>query len=934
MRHALPNSLALFWLLLAVALLPAQDYPRAQWLYYPEPVEDSQNVPRYYWSDLEIPQDVAAVRINALFDDGGEVLVDGKATRALREVPAKGVFSSQEADLTEFLPPGRHRVELSNTNGVGVGGVVCKLTVERANGELEEHFSNPETWKCAKAPSLSGGERASATPESYGDLWVAPWSGLFHVTPLACQKELQDREEKARLRLADLTDRSEIAKRLASEENPTARVEYQDGKAMIRIGEALYPAVLYSAHRYQNFANDVFTDSVRNFRNAELDLQIMGTSLRDIWKGEGQYDFSALDEWPWEALSLEPDLRILFNIDCREPPVWWMEKHPEELIVYLSPLGKTSTDDDCNKIPAPSFASELYRTQVCDFLKALVEYIEAQPWGKRVFGYRYDMGVYMEWHYYGMFYAPDDSQPMRRRFQEYVTAKYGTDAALQEAWGDSRATLKSATMSPLQERQNPRGGDLCDPVLDARLLDTMRCITEATFQTMVEGDRAIKEACGGKKLVGNFYGYFFNMPFPGPGQHPLLLQALESPYVDFTSMPPPYKLPNREFGHPQLSRGVPESYRIRNKLHVVEADTRTHVVTYGDDNNCYVRTPEETTQQLARDFVNALCTGCGFWYFDFAQGWYGDPLVGEYLKKLRPIWETRVPCQSAAQVAVVVDMDSVLYQCTDKTSADNAAADRVRYALSLAGVPCDTILSTDLEDPRLPEYKAYVFLNQVRHTPALVAQARRLRESGKSLVWLHHAGYIDEARGEGIPFMEELTGVPGIRQSDWTLKDLAEILQEDRLDGTRAVRELAEIRPALEIQAPADAGLTVTQALPPTAPGGAPRVTQAILRHPAGGGTLLALVPVINPEVLRAFLEAAGVHVYYRETDGILYANQSYVGLHLGPHGGGVRTIELPRTVQKVTQVLPEEKILSAEATDAIRLETAPNTTYLLRVEE
>ncbi len=933
MRTTLQKTLSASCLLLLAMVLPAQAYPRAQWLYYPEPVEASQNVPRYYWTDLEIPADVKAVRINALLDDGGDVLVDGRATRSFHEVPAKGVFPSQEGDLTEFLTPGRHRVELENTNVVGVGGVVCKITVERADGTLDESFSDPATWKSAKAPSLSGGEAASETPMTYGDMWAAPWSGLFHVEPLACQEEIQARREKARLRMADLTDRAEIARRLESEENPEARVEYQDGKAMIRIGDALYPAVIYSAHRYQNFANDTFTDSVRNFRDAELDLQVMGASLRDIWKGDGQYDFSALDEWPWEALSLEPDLRILFNIDCREPPVWWMEQHPEELIVYLSPLGKTSTDDDCNKIPAPSFASDLYRTQVCDYLKALVEYIEAQPWGKRVFGYRFDMGVYMEWHYYGMFYAPDDSAPMRRRFRKYVQEKYGTDEALQKAWRNPSATLASATMSPLRERQNPKGGDLCDPVQDARLLDTMHCITEAVFQTMIEGDRTIKEACGWRKLVGNFYGYFFNMPFPGPGQHPLLLQALESPCVDFHSMPPPYKTPNREFGHPQLSRGVPESYRIRNKLHIVEADTRTHTVTYGDDNNCYVRTPQETVQQLARDFVNALCTGCGFWYFDFGQGWYGDPLVGEYLKKLRPIWETWAPCQSAAEVAVVVDMDSVLYQCTDKTSADNAAADRVRYALSLAGVPCDTILSSDLEDPRLPQYKAYVFINQVRHNAALVTQARKLREMGRSLIWLHHAGYIDEAQGEGIAFMEELTGVPGIRESDWTLDDLTQILQEDRLDGTRAVRELVDIRPALEIQAPAGTALTATQSIPASTPGGAPRVTQAVLRHPAGGATLLALVPVIDPALLRGFLEAAGVHIYYRETDGILYANQSYVGLHLGPNGGGVRAIELPRTVRRVVQVLPEERLLSEEETDVIRLETSPNTTYLLRME-
>ncbi len=923
------------WVWVCVASLAwGQEYRRPWWLFYPESTAESQGVSRYYWTEFEVPEGVVSARIDFLLDDGGDVSVDGRVMEGVSSVRGGGKkYPCRRCDLTAVLTPGRHRLELRNVNGQGIGGVLAKVTLEKADGALEEFFSSPDSWRCAKESSWRGGVASSVVPSTHGDVSGGAWPRYYFLDPLYGQVESVQRERAGEARRARLRS---IRERLASEENPVVRVEYQLGRPMLRIGGDSYAPILYSSHNYQQFDDAAFGKSVSNFRDAGLHFQVMGADLKDIWRGEGEYDFSLLDFWPWDALLLDPDVRILFDVECRTAPRWWMEAHPEELIVYLDPEGRVSYAENNDKFVAPSFASDLYREELYRYLKALVEYVESQPWGKRVMGYRFDMGLYREWHYYGMSYAPDDSQPMRRKFREFLRTKYGTDEALQKAWGDPCVTLENASMATLPERRAPEGGALYDPVLDARALDTIRCITRTTVDLMVGGDKVIKAACGGRKLVGNYYGYFFGMPFSGVGQHPYLQEVLDSPYVDFCSAPPPYEAWNRDFGYAQISRGIPESFRLRGKLHVVEADTRTHVVAGA--RHCYAKTPRDTVQLLARDFMNALCVGCGFWYFDFGQGWYGDSEVGEYLKKLRPIWEERISCESAAQVAVVVDMESTLYQSCEKIYLDNAAADRVRYALTLAGAPCDTILSCDLEDPRLPDYQAYIFVNQVRHNPDLVAQARRLRDKGKTLVWLHHAGYLDEAHGAELSGMEELTGIPGIRKSDWTYKTLKQsgIPGADSLEGTRIVRYFPDydIVPALEVEVPADdSSLQVVQSLPPSNPGGARRVTQVIWRHPTGGATLLALTPFLDPMSLRRLLADAGVHLYYTGTDGILVANQGYVGLHFGEFGGGTRTVTLPRKAQRITQLLPEEKTLSSQEAEQFTFDSKPNTTYLFRVE-
>ncbi|MGN0866369.1 MAG: hypothetical protein ACI4SG_01655 [Oligosphaeraceae bacterium] len=912
MKRAL-LALTMLWFL--VTTLAAQTPLRPLWLHYPEEDKEGVMKPRYFWTEVEIPQDAVRVRVNYHVDDAGVLTVDGRTVADVRQPanPEKSILS-YEADVTALLTPGRHRMVFQNINKGGPGGVICKLTILRKDGGIQEVFTQPETWLCSREAPEEGGMETAVAPLPQGDATSYPWAAQFDLEPLFGHQEETARRRARELRLEK---HSALRAQLAEEEASDASVEYSRGLPMIRIGETLYPAILYSCHNYQDLNNEAFVRSVSNFRDARLDLQIMGTSINKVWKGPGQYDFSCMDFWPYDALVLEPDVRFLFDIDCRNTPDWWLAAHPEEQIVYLSPEGELTRGDNAGKYIAPSFASELYQKDLFQFLDALVKYVESQPWSKRVFGYRFDLGIYMEWHYYGMAFGPDDSQPMRRRFQQFLREKYGTDQALQKAWGRQDVTLETAIMAPFQDRKNPAGNTLYDPVKDIQALDTVNCITQVTVNLLLQGDKVIKEACQGRKLVGNFYGYFFGMPYPAVGQHPFLQKVLDSPYVDFTSSPPPYGQWNRDYGQAQFYRGIPHSYPLRNKLHMVEADTRTHETTYGVSNHCYTRTPEETIPLLARDFAQALCQRSGFWYFDFGRGWYQAPLVGEYLKKLRGIWEAPYDCTGVAKVAMVVDMESVCYQSSDKVRGDSVAADRLCAELSQAGVPYDVILSSDLDNPALPDYQFYLFANQVRHTPALVEQAQALRRKGKTLFWLHHAGWLDEIQGAGLSFMEELTGF-SLRETYWA----APVPTVKYADGTLATspfREVPRLFPALAIQDPDAAPILFIDQ----------DVVLAEKENPWGGRDYLATYPIFPAQLLKQLFRKDGIHVYCPDPDTVIYANQSYLGVHVKE--AGPRHLQLPRKCRLV-QLLPEEAVLAEEVQDYV-LDLPANTTVLLRME-
>ena len=707
----------------------------------------------------------------------------------------------------------------------------------------------------------------------------------------------------------------------SAEPKPVAKVEYHLGKPMINIGGEVYPAIIYSAHDMQKFESADFRKSLENFRDANINLFVLGTEMRKNWFGPNRYDFSSIDEWAAEAFLLAPNARLIVDFDCRLPPRWWMDEHPDELIKYLAdkPQGDNGFGDEARtQLKAPSAASVLYRNDVFEYLKAVVEYIESKPWASRVFGYRFDMGVYLEWHYYGMTnQIPDNSAPMQNRFRSFLHEKYRTDEALQKAWNDNAVTLDTAEMATRDERTTTHSGSQYDPLKDARALDSVECINLATVEFMLQGDHVIKEACERRCLVGNFYGYFFNMTFAAVGQHPYLQRVLESPDVDFNSQPPPYSPWNRDLGRAQVARGLTASHRLHNKLYIYEADTRTYHTPFGEQNYCHVHDLPETITALQRDFAQALCTGMGFWYFDFGNGTYPDPELGDYFKLLPPIWKQDCDCGSTAEVAIVGDIAHTRFQTPDCKPFNCAfLTDHNRQALAHAGVAYDTIDLADVGNPNLPDYKVYVFLNVYLNTPEISAMAQRLCERGKTLVWLGPAGYLSLEKGTSDESLKKLTTFDAHALPNSALGAVPYPLKMDRRTSDEI--PFRYIEPLFAITDPQAKPLLLTKH----------SVTGAQKTNTSGGYSYLFTNPAMNPEDFQEIFHKAGVHFYCEDTSAVIYANKSYIMLHVATPGQ--RVINLPQR-SRVIQLLPYRKVLAEDARE-FAIPADPTSTYLLEL--
>lgn len=908
------------FLLLACSILFAEAYPRAQWIHYPEPDEKGLNQNRFFWTDIEVPQEADGIEIVFHLDDGGNLLIDGENISASALKGTGGNFKKPASlydDFSRFAPGTPHRIEFRDVNGGAKGGILCRISFF-SQGEVIQEVLSDASWLTAKNPSRQGGEAEALASEVHCDLLGLPFGAYFDPYPLYCKEERKSidalkAEKEARYQkfLQDVLDKEDPA---------NASVVYDNGLPMIAINEKIFPPIIYSVHHYQNFEYDKYVQSAINFRDAGLHLYVMGIPLGTVWSGPGQYNLQSIDDWMEDALLLDPEAYIMFEIAGRTLPTWWVKEHPEECVEYLNDVQPVTTTEQLNsRYVAPSFASELYLNDLNQFMKALGEYIDSKPWGKRIFAFRNDNGIYLEWHHWGMsFSMPDVSKPMQRHFKKFLRERYGSDEALQAAWNDPTVTIDTATLATKEERLTPHAGDLMNPVKDIRAVDSVRCVLNAIADFQQSTNHTLKETCNRRCLVGNFYGYFFGMGYPAVGWHLELERILNSPDTDFNCQPPPYSPLARSFGQAQFSRGLVSSYRLHGKLNLIEADTRTCDVPIGT-NHSYTTTPAESVQLLARDFCQALCCGVGFWYFDFGEGWYTWPEIRDYLAKLRPIWDDKsVDNSSAAEVLLIGDMESVFYQSNDNShNTIRSFIDNNRMELSHTGVPFDTILLSDLESPNLrQDYKVYIFINTLLCTPERIAIAERLRAQGKTIVWLDKAGYLNADNGASTETTQELTGFQvTCKNSDF----IPELRCGDGISRRGTFHTPDSAKPLMVIQDP-DAELLGTSSDFPTF---------SRKKNPAGGWSYLATVPFLKSRDYLGIFHDAGVHVYCEDEDVAVYANKSHLMIHT--EFAGEHLLSLPRPC-KLIQLLPTECVLAEKARE-FQLKTEAKTTYLLRME-
>jgi hypothetical protein len=692
-------------------------------------------------------------------------------------------------------------------------------------------------------------------------------------------------------------------------------------------------------------------------------ISVFNIYLRFDWLGPHEYDFHKIDAKLDLYLKLKPDALFIPRI-LLTPGDWWCTQFPQEITMRDDGAPAGMFGKKCH----PSLASDRYRQLSHDAMRAFLEHVESR-YGKSIVGYQVGNGFGGEWLMFNSFWevrpgqkpptkfgVEDYSPPARRAFREWLKKKYRTESGLQKAWNDPLVTFATADPPNERERYSTTHGIFFDPAVSERVPDYFAFFNDMVGDVLLENAAWVKELTHRRKIVGAFYGYlwcnFPNLSVVHTG-HLALDRVLASPDVDFIASP--YTYDNKGIGGPNNSQTLPAAVQLHGKLYFNEVDTETHLHQRQWRWGNSLRNPAsfaETKALLTRDYAYALTNGFGMWWTDLFGGTFHDPAIIHLLAQLGEIDKRslREDRQSNAEIAVVLDTSSFTYFGDGEPLFNALLTAQKQWQLAFIGAPWDAQLLSDMGNPKLRDYKFYIFLNTFHVTPQeREAIHQRLRRNGATALWVYAPGYITDRLSTGN--IEALTGihvqqtlssgelhVDVPRSGSVYTAGLSGPLQY----GTDV--DVAEIKrwydhqlylkdprdPSLQRDLP---GFAISPRFWVDDPHAQVLGTLTGFNHPglavkkvSNWTSIYSSAPIVPAALLREIARVAGCQIYSDGND-VVYANRNFLGIYMP--AGGDRTIHLPAS-SDVKDLMTYQTL--AQGVREFAVKEPPNTTLLLRM--
>lgn len=506
------------------------------------------------------------------------------------------------------------------------------------------------------------------------------------------------------------------------------------------------------------------------------------------------------------ALLIErnPDARFIMCFGMNADPAW-RSAHRQHFQAF--PPGGGPLKDGISILG--SIASELYLERMELMIRDTIRWCERQPWRDRIVGYSifpYGEGTLEIALFDALF---DNSPVMHAAFKTFLTAKYGTDAALQAAWDDPSATLASLSLPTRTEwlakkealklmhwpepRQVRRERDYFE--LQKQLFHRF---WSRIFDTMNEATAARPCIKGYDILKQQLQGWLHNAAFDARWEpdtmdtytHVLLASGsmgvgplLDHPGLDILQTPGMYY--NRAMGYAWEAEGLSDSLTLRGKANAMEADLRTWVrkgsrrrpldLSLPIDDAGVFMTPEEMRAGFLRTHAWAL-TRNQMYYFTSVSGanwWYHEQPVAAQVAALAapPLRADELPWSNTLDaICLVLDDEAALYEDFSSGFQNLAVYRQIEEGLALCGVPYRIHLLSDLERDDFPAYKAYFFPNLFMVDKRVEALLRdKVLKNGRLAIFGPGTGVTDGERlsAQGAT---RLLGVPMELQSKRTAR--------------------------------------------------------------------------------------------------------------------------------------------------------------------
>jgi len=758
----------------------------AQWIWYPESATwDAREQDRFFRRGFELPAAPQRAGLWLMVDDRQTLWVNGEGPLEPTERDGSALFYP----LTDLLQPGGNLIAVQAYNATSVAGVIARLSVLTADGR-EIVVNSDESWRVSREGpegwNLPGfndtdWEQARAVGNAFALPWVeyATFSNAHFVTD-------EERAAWATARQALMAPPEQFA------DDPPIEVEatWRNGSAVALINGEPRPLVCYRG------TVDLFTEhgrrQVENFRDAGVHLYCTSVHIDRLWRGPNEYDFSALDEQVRMYTKLDPDAYVIMMVRLVQPG-WWTQQHPDELVGYGVP-GELGGDEKY-RARRGSMASGAWLRDTGEAWRALIDHLEAQPWGRRVIGYQPAYGISAEWHYFGSWREqyPDTGAAMTARFRRWLREKYDTVEALRAAWRDPDVTFDTAQVPGVQARKLAEHIAFREPATERPAIDYYRCHQQVVAEAIEHFGRIVKEETAGAKLCGVYYGYFYGVRPQTQGGHLELDRLFASPYVDYFVAP--YSYSDRLMGQDGRLRSLAAAFRLGGKPHILEGDIRTYLhprAEYGRTENV-----QQSLAAITREFSTALIEGTGFWWVDFGGdqggGWFDDPQIMQRAAALQRVAERAIETERSptAQIALICDLESFYFLGDGHgMSIAHRMVEDLGTEMYRLGAPFDAIHLSRLGDADLDRYRMLVFLNTFAMSPEEAALVRRLREAGQhAMVFLWAPGLIT-SDALSVEQAETVTGFELSPVERWLPAQIEASAGSDLLAGLQPTRVL------------------------------------------------------------------------------------------------------------------------------------------------
>ena len=453
---------------------------------------------------------------------------------------------------------------------------------------------------------------------------------------------------------------------------------------------------------------------------SEIGVEVVSGILPIGWIAEGQYNFEVVDRVlhtvfeEGKAKYFVPRVKV-------DPPVSWCAAHPEDVCVYYEGprdaeeiralVGGPKHDfygydapDGCytaggkrsltrpnvgGVISNQSFSSDRWLADAGEALRRFIEYLENGPYGDRILAYHIAFGISGETMPWGRMNKRfgDYGVNARRKFYEWGLAKYGSEEAMREAWGDFGADV--VPPPALRETWTEDCHTFRSFEKDRWSLDYDEFTEDMNLRALSHFAKIVKENTDGK-AAGAFYGYCRHMDRAAYAGHLGWDKALACKGIDFFAAPKPY----RRSGPGEPGGEMAPTVAVnRRKLWLDECDNRTHLTVNDDFENA--KTPDETYTVHLREFTKNVSHNSGLWYMDLGGGWYDDDGIIDNIRRIREA-NDRIRKREHRSIAEILCL-------FDKRGAMLAEPKYAKWhehcmrELQLAGAPIDAVLYEEAE---------------------------------------------------------------------------------------------------------------------------------------------------------------------------------------------------------------------------------------------